>query len=290
MVNYYEVLEISEDASPEEIKKSFRRLASKHHPDKGGDTAKFQEIQAAYDTLSDPQKKNQYDHQRKFGGQFGGHSPFGPGQGAPGGFTFNFGDIGDMFGFSFGQGFANHQRVQRNRDLTIQVKVTFAQSYTGTQLDAKYRLPSGKDENVIIDIPAGVHHGQTIRYTGLGDDSIQGIPRGNLNINVFVEPSNEFERNGNDIYKKVYISALDAMIGCVASVSRIDGGVDQVRIRPGVQDGTEFVSQNRGFKDLRSGRTGNLILQIKVNIPSVTDETLINQLKEIYAKISTAPE
>lgn len=280
MVNYYEVLELTESATPDEIKKAFRKLASKHHPDKGGDTAKFQEVQAAYDTLSDPNKKAQYDMERQGGGrQFHFH-------GGPGHFDIN--DLGSMFGFSFGQGFANPRQPPRNRDITVRAAISFKQSWAGATLEAKFKLPSGKEQEVLVDVPAGVHSGQTIRYQGMGDDAIVGAPRGNLNVQIIVEPDANFERVGNDLYTEISISAFDAMTGCTAEVSRIDDATSSIVIRPGVQDGTEYVNQGGGFKDLRTGRNGNFIIRIKVTIPSVTDPVLSKELKDIYAKISAS--
>jgi curved DNA-binding protein len=278
-MDYYEILGVSEQATPEEIKKSYRKLAAQHHPDKGGDTAKFQDISRAYETLSDPAKRQEYDLQKSgMGNQFRFNS------GANG---FEFGDMNDLFSFAFGQGFRNQRRQQpKNRDITIRVTISFKQSYTGAHLEARYKTPTGKEQTVIVDVPSGVESGQTIRYQGLGDDTIPNIPRGNLNVQVIVDQDYNYERRGCDLYKKLNISVLDAMIGCEKEVTLVDDSVMKIKIRPGVHDGVEYSVTGKGFKDIRSGRLGNFYVVIKIDVPTVTDENIIKELKEIYAKIS----
>ena len=194
MQNYYDILGVNENASDDEIKKAYRSLAMKHHPDRGGDQAVFKDISSAYDTLSDPQKKAEYDQMRMGGPQFGfGGNPFG---GNP--FHDMFG--GSPFGAHFHDIFGAQHRMHRNRDLNIQCQISFLDSYQGKQFEAAYNLPSGKPQTVIINVPAGVENGSTIRYQGLGDDSIPNAPRGNLNVTIIVTPDPKFTRQGDDLY------------------------------------------------------------------------------------------
>lgn len=277
-MDYYQTLGVPRTASQEEIKKAYKKLAMQHHPDRGGDTAKFQEISQAYDTLGNPEKKAQYDN--PMAGHFGGA------RGVPPGFE-NFEDI---FSFAFGPGFANASRdggfrFRKNRDLTIKIGVTLKQSYTGTQIEARFKTPSGKDQTVVVDIPAGVHTGQLIRYPGLGDDSIPNIQKGNLNVQVIVEPDAKFFRKNYDLVTNINLSVIEAMTGCTKEVENIDGSVYPVKIRPGVQHGTEYAAEGKGFKDLTHNIRGNFVMVINVDIPSVTDPDIIKQLEEIYAKL-----
>ena len=280
MTDYYQTLGVGENASPDEIKRAYRSLANKHHPDKGGDQAKFKDISVAYENLSDPQKKAEYDNQRMYGGgqqfHFNTGNPFGGGFDPFGG----AGPFGDIFAHMRGA------QVRRNRDLNIQCTVTFLDSFTGKQLEANYRLPSGRNQNVVINVPPGVTHGDTIRYTGLGDDSIPGAPRGNLNVTILVQPDPNYERKGDDLYQWVEISAIEAMIGVRKKVQSLSGTVLDLDIRAGVEHGTEFASHGNGFPNVNNGMKGRFVSVIKIKTPAISDPVIIQQLKDIDARIS----
>jgi curved DNA-binding protein len=241
MKDYYQILGVSEQASPDEIKKAYRSLANKHHPDKGGDQAMFKDISVANDTLSDPQKRAEYDQQRQFGnGQQ---------------FHFNTGNMHDIFGHAFGQSpfgdiFGHMRGQRRNRDLNIQCQVTLLDSYVGKQLEASYRLPSGRTQSVVINLPVGIAHGETIRYAHLGDDSVPGIPPGSLNVTVLVLPDETYQRIGDDLYTNVEINPIEAMIGCRKTVKMITGKEMTLDIRAGV----EAYPKTLGHRARRAGR------------------------------------
>lgn len=278
-MDYYQTLGVDESASQDEIRTAYKKLAMKNHPDRGGDTKKFQEISQAYDILSNADKKAQYDAQRK------GFNPFGNHSGHP------FDHMSEMFSFRFGAGgpqFTHgfRQQQKRNKDLTIRISITMKQSYTGTQIEARYTLPTGEMQTVVVDIPPGINHGQTIRYGGLGDNSIPNLPRGNLNVNVLIDPDENFERVNNDLWCTLRINVLEAMIGCQKEVIHLDGSKLPVNIRPGVTDGTEFAASGRGFKDINTNKSGNMFIRIKIEIPAVIDPTLKKELEDLYAKIN----
>jgi len=278
-MNYYDILGVTENASQDDIKKAYKKLAMTHHPDRGGDNKKFQEISQAYDTLSDSTKKNRYDAELHGMGDPFIHVRSGSG----------FPDFGEIFGFQFGQGFAQHQqsRSRRNRDLTIRISITFKQSFLGTQIEAKYNTPSGNNKTIVIDVPAGVESGQVIRYGGLGDDSIPSIPAGNLNVTVIVDADPEWQRQGLDLIKLCRINAFEAIIGCNKEIQCLDGNVMSLKIRAGLQHGTEFVSQGRGFRDLNTGRVGSLIVVVNIDIPEITDANILKQIESIHAQVNT---
>jgi curved DNA-binding protein len=277
MTDHYQTLGVSPSATPEEIKKAYRSLANKHHPDKGGDQAKFKDISVANDILGDPQKRAEYDHQRQFGGgpqvrfHTGGFDPF----------EHMFGGGGHPFGDIFG-----HQRgVRRNRDLNIQCQVTLLDSYVGKQLEAQYKLPSGRTQTVVINVPAGIEHGATIRYQGLGDDSIPNVQRGDLNVTIIVLSDRKFERRGADLYTTIDISPIEAMIGCRKSIETITGNIVELEIRPGVESGIEYASAGQGFNNVQNGMKGRFVSVVNIKTPTVIDPLLVQQLKDLDARI-----
>ena len=278
-MDYYQILGVQPNASPEEIKKAYRKLANKHHPDKGGDQNKFKEISVAYDTVSDAQRKAEYDMQRQGGGRE---------------YRFNSNDF-QQFQDIFGNGFDpfGHRsnpffgrRVPKNRDLNIQCQISLLDSFTGKQLEATYTLPSGKPQNVVINIPAGVEHGATIRYPGLGDDSAPNIPRGNLNVTVVVLPDQNYRRVNDDLYTTVHINPIEAMIGCRKKVKLITGQEMDLEVRAGVESGTEYASGGNGFTNPHNNQKGRFVSVVNIRTPLVTDPEIIALLKDINNKIS----
>lgn len=280
MNNHYQTLGVSENASPDEIKKAYRKLANQHHPDKGGDQAKFKDISVAYDTLSDQNKKAEYDQMRRGGPQMhfntgnmhdfadifgGGFDPFGN----------RSNPFGDMFG----------RRMPKNKDLNIQCQISLLDSFEGKQLEANYMLPSGRPQTVVINVPPGIGHGETIRYQGLGDDSITGLPRGNLNVTITIMPDPMFVRHGDDLYTTLFISPIDAMIGCRKKIKFITGVERDLDIRAGIESGAEFASMGQGFPNPHTGGKGRFVTVVNIRTPSITDPDLVTKLKEIQEQI-----
>lgn len=286
MTDYYQTLGVDQNATPDQIKKAYRSLANKHHPDKGGDQAKFKDISVAYETLSDTNKKAEYDQQRMYGGgpqvrfHTGGFDPFEHMFGTGGNPFGQSGPFADMFG----------RQVRRNRDLNIQCQVSLLDAYTGKQLEANYRLPSGRTQTVVINVPPGINHGETIRYAGLGDDSVPQLPRGNLNVTVIVMPDANFTRQGDDLYTTIYINPIEAMIGCKKSVQTIAGVQLDLDIRAGIESGAEFASHGNGFPNVNNPHIkGRFVSIIRIRTPSVTDPAIVEQLKVINDAINKAP-
>ena len=283
-MDYYSTLTVNETASQDEIKQAYKKLAMKNHPDRGGDTAKFQEISQAYDTLSDPQKRAQYDAERNGMHQGGFHE-----------FHFNTGNPFDPFSQVFGgspfeQFFQRQggQRRPRNRDLNIRCTISFKQAFNGAELEANFALPSGRHQNVIIKVPAGIDNGQVIKYGGMGDDAIPNVPKGDLNVTVIVEPDPEYERHGDDLITFVNINAFEAMLGCRKTINTPDDKVIPINLSPGVQHGSEFLHRGLGFTNINTKFKGNLIVRVKIDILKITDPTLKTKLESLYAEINNS--
>jgi curved DNA-binding protein len=274
MSDYYQTLGVQPNANPDEIKKAYRSLANKHHPDKGGNQATFKDISVAYENLSDPQKKAEYDQQRTGGPQVRFHT--GNGGFDPFEHMFGGGTFTDMFG----------RQIRRNRDLNIQCQITLLDSYIGKQLEANYRLPSGKNQTVVINVPPGIAHGETIRYQGLGDDSVPQVQRGNLNVTIVVQPDANFSRRGDDLYTTIDISPIEAMIGCRKTVMTLSGQRLELDIRAGIESGAEFASNGTGFTNVNTGHKGRFVSVVNIKTPMITDPVLIAKLRELDVQIN----
>jgi len=273
MNEYYQTLGIDPSASADEIKKAYRKLANQHHPDKGGDQDTFKNISVAYDTLGDVANRSQYDQQQQMQ-----NNPFG---------QFNFNDFFGGGGHPFEQMFRQtHQRVYRNRDLNIQYTISFIDSYYGKQIEANFTLPSGKKETIAINVPPGIDNGMTIRYAGMGDDSIPNAPRGDLNVTIKVDPDELFKRVGDDIYKTIYVSSIEAMIGCSKKVEAITGEEMLIEIRPGILSGTEYARHGLGFTNVNTTRKGRFVTVVDIKPTIVKDPELVAKLKQLDIEIN----
>jgi curved DNA-binding protein len=278
MADHYQTLGVDRNASQDDIKRAYRKLATQHHPDKGGDTAKFQEISAAYDTLSNPDKKEQYDNPRP---QFQNA----PGGGFPGGFHFHTGggvppgfeDIFAQFGM-FGQ-----RQQPKNRILNIQTTISLEEAFHGKDLIATIGLPSGREQLVEVKIPAGVHDGVVLRLAQMGDDSIPSIPRGDIHLTINVMNHNKFQRQGDDLVCSLDINCFDAILGKTAQIETLDKKTLEVSIKPGTQHGQLMAASGYGMPKMNDNRfKGRLLISINITIPDNLSEEKKQILRENF--------
>lgn len=260
-MDYYQILGVRNNASQEEIKKAYRSLAAKHHPDRGGDTKKFQEIQSAYDVLGDPQKRQQYDNPQPQFNQFGGMPP-------------GFEDIFASFGAPFGDFFGRRAGPMRNRTLQMQTYINLEDAFNGKDLVAEIILPSGKESMVEVKIPPGIQDGVTLRLAGMGDDSIPHMPRGDIHLTVNINPHPIFRRQNDDLIMTVELNCLEAIVGKKIDVKTLDGKTLETHLRPGTQHGSFLSINGYGMPNLNNPSVrGRLLLEISLIVPTnLTEE------------------
>ena len=278
MKDYYKILGVGETATTDQIKKAFKDIAKKEHPDRGGDEARFKEANEAHDTLKDSQKRHDYDSMRKFGGGTGGaQHPF-----------FNEDIFGDIFS-GFGQGgdmdfngrfnFTGRNGDERifrnvkrgNRSVNVRMAISIKEAMTSDEKTINYKLPSGRDEFATVKIPAGVQHGVTFKYAGMGDDSIKNMPRGDLMVQMSVLDSDGYTRKGNDLYTDKTIDCFQAVRGHRIQLKTLEDSVITVNVPSGTQPGTMLMVRGKGMPIHKTiGIRGNLYVKIHVLIPQLS--------------------
>lgn len=287
--NYYDVLGVKRDATQDEIKKAFRRLASKYHPDTGGDEKKFAEVSEAYTTLSDEQKRKEYDQMLLFGGipgaDFGGSGGRGRGYGYSGAGGGSWQDIfenisngdGAFAGFDFSQIFGGQgggrqtsARPSKGGDLTMTIEVTAEEAFAGTQRKVTYTVPStGERQTLTVKVPAGAVDGGKLRYRGRGEFGVNGGDRGDLVITTKVAEHPIFKRDGADVRMEVPISMWEAALGAEVDVPTPDGTTCRLKVPAGTQDGKTFRFRDLGAPNVkRKGSRGALFVTVKVKVPT----------------------
>lgn len=268
MTDYYNVLGVARTATPEEIKRAYRKLAALHHPDRGGDTAKFQEIQAAYATLGDPEKRAQYDNPQPQFNNFAYNGNFPP----------EFEDIISAFGGGFGGMF--RRPPPQNRTLNLSTEITLEDAYLGKELMVSLKLPSGKDQILEIKIPRGAFNGMKLRLAEMGDDSIPNLPRGDIHLTVFVKQHSVYHRENDDLVQNLNVNAIDAIIGALYNITTISGKTFEVKIPMGIQHGQMLAIHDCGMPNLKNpDQFGRLLLHVNIVIPTNLTESEKETLK-----------
>ena len=296
-IDYYKVLGVERDASQAEIKKAYRRLAKKYHPDLNKEDpqakARFQEINEANEVLGDPEKRKRYDeygehwkhseefeaqqrNTRGYGGNaqdfdfggFGGFGDFGHSAGNSSGFS-------DFFEQLFGGAYSAGRR-QRGNDLQATVQLTLQEAATTHR-----RILEIEGEKISITIPAGIADGQKIRIKGRGGKSPDGTQRGDLYITFRIEPDSRFTRIGDDLHTTVTCDLYTLLLGGEAVVPTLDGSA-RTRIKAGTQPDSRLRLRGKGLPHYKSDGAGDLIVEIKVRLPQLNARQveLVKELKE----------
>jgi len=269
-MTHYDTLGISESASQDEIKKAYRKLANQHHPDKGGDTNRFQQIQSAYETLSNDQSRAQYDAERR---GMGGFRFSVNGQDVGSGMPHEMEEMLRNFGFAFGAGFGNSadpfnvfRQPRKNKDLQIEIIVSLASTLDEQIKIINVRTSSGDTYPVEVKIPRGVKPGSTVKYSGLGDNFFASLPRGDLYVKVNIESNMEFGVENIDLHKTIEIDCIRAMVGGTVVVAGLDGKKFDINVPAGTQPGTRFRLAEQGLYAMNQNIRGNLIVNVKISV------------------------
>lgn len=332
--NYYDILGVDKKATQDDIKKAFRKLAQKHHPDKGGDEAKFKEITEAYATLGDDKRRREYD---SYGQSFNGGNP-GAGFGGfdfggfqNGGVEFDISDLFEGFGDIFG-GQSGRSRMKRGRDISIDIEVSFKESVlegkrsvlitkvgkcetchgsgakpntemktcptcngagrihetrnsplgaftsvrTCPECEGTGKIPAEKcdtcggrgvmkrEEEINIEIPAGIDGGEMIRMPG-GGEAVKGGVSGDLYVKVHVKPHPVFRKQGLNILMDMPVKLTDALLGTTVTIETIEGKKLEVKVPP--MSAAEETLRLRGKGVTIDGASGDLLIRTTVTLP-----------------------
>jgi curved DNA-binding protein len=286
MSDYYTELGVAKGASTDEIRKAYKKLAVKYHPDRNQGNAeaekKFKAVNRAHEVLSDEKKRALYDEFGEEGLREGfradvarayrsGKSPFGGGTledifGGQGGGGAGFGGFGDMFGDVF-RGAAQRGQA-RGRDATADVTVDFLSAIQGTNI--KIKVP-GADDEVTVRVPPGAGDGDKLRVPGRGAPGRGGGPAGDLLLTIRVEEHPHFKRDGLDLTLDLPISVAEAYIGTKVRVPTPHGDVS-LRVPPGAKSGQQVRLREKGVR--RQNRTGDLFVRFLIQLPPPGDPTV----------------
>ncbi|SDL82254.1 curved DNA-binding protein [Salinimicrobium catena] len=305
-IDYYKVLGLDKSATKSDIKKAYRKLARKYHPDLNpNDTAaqkKFQQINEAHEVLIDPEKKKKYDqygkdwqhaeefekaraqqeqYQRQYSGGFGGRSAGGFSGGFEGAEGFGQGDFSDFFESMFGGATRGGRRTTRFRgqDYNAELHLNLTDVY---KTQKQTLTINGK--NIRLTIPAGVENGQTIKIKGYGGEGVNNGPKGDLFITFAIANNTDFKREGSNLYKEVELDMFTAALGGEITVSTFDSKV-KLKVKPETQNDTTVKLKGKGFPVYKKeGQFGDLYITYKIKIPtnlSTREKELLQELQKL---------
>ncbi len=290
--DYYKTLGVPRNATADEIKKAYRKLARTHHPDAGGDESKFKDINEAYEVLSDDKKRKLYDQygtanenhipQGWSGGSVNGEDVFSGGGGFGGwsdileSIRRGEGAFGSDWDFSDFSGFGGGQRTVRPRkgqDMNVTLNVGFDEAFSGAEKRVTVRVPGrAESETLTVKIPAGAVDGGRLRFRGKGGLGENGGEAGDLLITTKIDAHSHYRRKGADVLMDVPVSVAEAALGTSVVVPAPDGTKVRVRVPAGTQDNTVLSIKGKGAPKVKGGGVGDLKITMKVVVPKEMNE------------------
>lgn len=305
--DFYETLGVSRKATQDEIQKAYRQLARKYHPDLNPKDSqakeKFQRIQAAFDVLNDPQKRELYDRYGNAyesvgsGGRYGPHSWEGFKGGGPQGVEINLEDLFGGGAGTSGGGFADlfktfKQRSKRatpERGANIEhaLTVPFATAVLGGEAEISVHRHNGRAESLRVKIPAGIESGKKIRLRGKGEPSSSGGPQGDLLIKIDVAPHPFFRRQGNRLDVRVPVTLTEAIEGAKIDIPSPKGTIT-LTVPPGTSSGSKLRVKGMGVQSA-DGDAGDLYAEIQIVLPPSLSEEARQQIVTATKPYATNP-
>lgn len=281
--DYYKILGVEKNASQDDIKKSYRKLAKKFHPDTNpGNKAaeqKFKDINEAYETIGDSKKRKEYDD---YGNSeyFGSQGGFGRSRGGGSRSTYSNMFDSDFFDSIFSNGGNDFfgSRPKKGEDIETNIEITLEEAYKGIEKRVTIRNRNG-DKNISFRVPSGIKDEEKIRLQGQGEIGNRGGQNGDLILNVKIKKEDNLELDGIDIIKTIDIMSWDAVLGCEVKVSTFDGTI-LVRIPEGIQTGSKIRVPGKGFIN-KNGRKGDMYIKIRI----IISNKITNEMKELYNKL-----
>ncbi|MBI4693022.1 MAG: DnaJ domain-containing protein [Gammaproteobacteria bacterium] len=306
-VDYYKVMGVADDASAEEIKKAYRRLARKFHPDVSKEPdaeARFKEVGEAYEVLKDPAKRAEYDELKRYGAHDGGEFRPPPGwHAAPGGAGYSAGDAGQfsdffeaIFGGRSGRGgrrggpFGDAGFAMRGDDLQYRLAVTLEEAYHGAtrQITLQTMVPDVHGQfrpevrTLKVTVPAGVMQGQKIRLKGQGNPGIGGGPQGDLYLHVELEPHRLYSIEGRDVTLVLPLAPWEAVLGTSVEVPTLDGRV-KMTVPPNARAGQKLRLKGRGLPGHPAGDQYVVLQLVMPQAKTEADRELMRRMAEQMA-------
>jgi curved DNA-binding protein len=289
-IDYYKILGVDKNATPEDIKKAYRKLARKLHPDLNPNDKeahkKFQQLNEANEVLSDPEKRKKYDQYGKDWQQAEQFENARQSQQRSQGFRretfsgdFEEGDFSDFFRSMFGDmgDYRQRQTKFRGEDYNAELQLNLTDVYRTHQ-----QVLTVNGKNIRITIPAGVENGQKIKIKAHGAPGINGGSNGDLYITFHIANNTKFKRDGNDLQATADIDLYTAVLGGEITIDTLDGKV-KLKVKPGTQNGTKIRLKGKGFPVYKKeGEFGDLIVIFQIKIPT----NLTEKQKELFEQLS----